>query len=178
MIAKNHLIDPSFVAASTSMPVLMVARELGGVGGIERDVSKFARHLKSHGIAPHVGCFNPGGLRWREIEAAGIPVVEIPVTSFKSLSVVRGFLELRRYVREHKIGIVHAFDIPADVFSLPAARLVGVPVTISSQLCYRELSPPLMRILLGAIDHLSTAIFVNCEAIADYLVDKWHVPRG
>src|SRR5438105_5601453 len=128
------------------IPVLLVARELGGVGGIERDVSKFARYLGAYGITPHVACFNPGGLRWQEIEAAGIPVVSVPVTSFKSRSVIVGFRVLKNYVRRHNIKVVHAFDVPADVFSVPAARLSGVPITISSQLSYRELSPRSMRL--------------------------------
>src|SRR5438105_858643 len=143
------------------IPVLLVARELGGVGGIERDVSKFARYLGAYGITPHVACFNPGGLRWQEIEAAEIPVVSVPVTSFKSRSVISGFRILRSYIKEHDIKIVHAFDIPTDVFSLPVAWLAGVPVTISSQLSYRELSPRSMRLLLTIVDRFATALFVN-----------------
>ena len=48
------------VSMSAEIPVLMMSRELG-LGGIERDVSKFARTLGGYGIAPHVACFNPGG---------------------------------------------------------------------------------------------------------------------
>ena len=45
--------------------VLLMARELD-YGGIERDVSKFARHLSRYGVTPHVACFRPevpGGRR-------------------------------------------------------------------------------------------------------------------
>ena len=34
-----------------------------------------------------------------------------------------------------------------------------------------------MRLLLTIVDRFATALFVNCEAIADYLVENWHVPR-
>ena len=74
----------------TPIPVLIMARELGWGGGLERDISKFARHLLQHGIQPHVACFNPGGMRWREIEAAGIPLLTVPTKSFKSNSAIKG----------------------------------------------------------------------------------------
>lgn len=159
------------------MPVLMLARVLD-LGGIERDVSKFARHLAEHGIEPHVGCFNPGGVRWKEIEAAGINVVEIPVRSFMSWSAIDAARILQRYIREHRIRVLHAFDIPADVYGVPLALALGVPVAISSQLCYRELSPISMRLLMAVVDRIATGIFVNSEAVADHLTHGWMVERS
>src|SRR3954447_2244251 len=155
-----------------SIPVLMMVRELGW-GGIERDVSKFARYLRKYDVQPHVACFNPGGARWREIEAAGIPLLPLPVRSFRSKSAIEGARTFKRYVAENKIAVVHAFDVPTDVFSVPLARLMRVPVTISSQLCYRELSPLPMRMLMAVVDRIATGIFVNCNAIREHLANDW-----
>jgi L-malate glycosyltransferase len=154
----------------------MMVRELNW-GGIERDVSKFARYLPANGVAPHVACFNPGGARWREIEAAGIPLLPLPIRSFRSKSALDGARTVQRYVREHGIGILHAFDMPSDIYGVPVGRMLGIPVTISSQLCYRELATPAMRLLLGVTDRLASALFVNCEAIAEHLVRDWRVAR-
>lgn len=159
-----------------SIPVLMMVRELGW-GGIERDVSKFARHLRKYDVQPHVACFNPGGARWREIEAAGIPLLPLPVRSFRSKSAVEGARTFKRYVRENNIAVVHAFDVPTDVFGIPLARLMRVPVTISSQLCYRELSPVPMRMLMAVVDRIATGVFVNCNAIREHLANEWRVSR-
>src|SRR3954466_16122015 len=159
-----------------TIPVLLMVRELGW-GGIERDVSKFARHLRNYGVEPHVACFNPGGARWQEIEAAGIPLLPLPVKSFKSRSALDGARTFRRYVAEHNIAVVHAFDIPTDIFAVPLARLMGVPVTISSQLCYRELSPVPMRMLMAVMDRIATGVFVNCNAIREHLANDWRVSR-
>lgn len=160
-----------------SLPVLMMARELGW-GGIERDVSKFARHLPNYGIQPHVACFNPGGARWKEIEAAGIPLVHLPVTSFKSPSVLANVAGVfRDYVRAHRIAVVHAFDVPTDLFGVPLARLFGIGATLSSQLCYRELSSASSRTLLRVVDRVATGLFVNCQAISDHLAKDWNVSR-
>ena len=161
--------------ADTRTPVLMLARTLDA-GGIERDVSKFARHLRDCGIEPHVACFKPGGMRWREIEAAGIPLLTAPVKSFRSRSAIIGARILRRYIIEHNIRVVHAFDIPADIFGVPLARVMGVPV-LSSQLCYRELMSMQSRLIMVAIDRMATGVFVNCEALATHLSSDWKLSR-
>jgi glycosyltransferase involved in cell wall biosynthesis len=153
------------------VPILILARSLD-TGGIERDVSKFSRHLRPHGIEPHVACFNPGGARWQEIRDAGIPVVTIPVTSFKSKSAVKGALMLRQYIAEKGIRLIHAFDVPADMFAVPLARIWKIPV-LSSQLCYRDLCNLPTRLIMAVLDRMATGVFVNCEGIARHLSVDW-----
>lgn len=155
--------------------VLMVARLLDA-GGLERDVSKFARHVGEYGIQPYVACFNAGGMRWREIDKAGIPLVTVPVKSFRSRSAIEGARILRRYVVEQGIQVVHAFDLGTDLFCVPLARIFGIPV-LASQLCYRELLPKHMRLIMSVIDRLATGVFVNCEGLAEHLNVDWGLSR-
>jgi glycosyltransferase involved in cell wall biosynthesis len=155
--------------------ILMLTRVLD-TGGIERDVSKFARYLADKGFHPHVACFNPGGMRWREIEEAGISVLTVPVKSFRSWSTVVGARIMRRYIVQHDIRLVHAFDVPADIFAVPLARLWKLPV-ISSQLCYRDLCTRKTRLIMAIIDRLASGVFVNCEGIANHLHDDWKLAR-
>jgi glycosyltransferase involved in cell wall biosynthesis len=154
----------------------MLARVLD-TGGIERSLSLFARHLLEHGIQPHVGCFNAGGVRWREIETAGIPLLTVPVTSFMSKSAIDGARILRRYIADHDIRIVHPFDTPANMFAVPLARVLGVPV-LATQQCYRDLSPVYVRLIMTVIDRVATGIVVNCEALADHLKSDWKLARN
>lgn len=171
MTAHSHL----HTAVRRPTPVLMLARVLDA-GGIERAVSLFARHLSEHGIQPHVGCFNPGGMRWREIEAAGIPLLTVPVTSFRSKSAIDGARILRSYIAEHDIRIVHAFDPPADMFAVPLARMFGVPV-LATQQSYRELSPLYVRLIMTVVDRMAAGVVVNCQALAKHLSSDWKVAR-
>ncbi|HMK30976.1 MAG TPA: glycosyltransferase family 4 protein [Terriglobales bacterium] len=168
---------PAAPSGSAAIPVLLMARQLD-FGGIERDVSKFARHLGKYGVSPHVACFNPGGIRWREIVAAGIPVLPLPVTSFKSRSAFIGARTLKRYLAEHHIQVVHAFDDPTSVFGNVVARLARVPVTLSSQLGSRDLSRLRTRMLMTIADRIATAHFVNCQAMAEELAGSWNVSRN
>jgi glycosyltransferase involved in cell wall biosynthesis len=159
---------------TSCLSVLMMARELN-FGGIERDVSKLARHLSKFGISPHVACFRPGGVRWREIEDAGIPVLAMPLTSFASTDVFSCARKMRRYLTDHDIHVVHTFDDSTNTFGIPMARLFGVQATLSSQLCYRELSPLPARMVMAVLDRIATGVYVNCFAISRYLTETWKI---
>lgn len=162
--------------AECPLPVLMLARELGWGGGIERDLSKLARRLPAFGIAPHVAYFRGGGERLHEIEAAAIPTMHVPVTSFRSPSVISGARHIARYVTRHQIRILHAFDSTADLFTAPLGRLIGVPV-ITSHLWCRAMLPRSTQWVLAATDRLAGALYVNCHAVENELTTHWGVPR-
>ena len=170
MIADSHR-----TMRAGRIPVLMVAQQFG-LGGIERDVSKLSRHVSAYGIDPHVASFRPGGARWKEIERAGIPTVEIPLTSFKSPSLIAAARRLKSYITEHDIQVLHAFDAMADLFAVPCGRLFGVP-SLASQLWHRNFLSRTHQWLLSIVDKVATGIFVNSYAAADELADDWHVPR-
>jgi L-malate glycosyltransferase len=157
-------------------PILLMVRELG-IGGCERDVAKMALHLDRNRFEPHVGCFISEGFRGRELRDAGIPILRLPVRSFKSYSAVRAMFTMRRYVREHGIRLVHAFDIPTDLFGIPAARFSGVPAVIASQLSYRSMYPRMDQWLMAGIDRMADRIVVNSYAVGDELIAK-NVPAA
>lgn len=146
-----------------------MVRELD-IGGCERDLAKTALHIGRTRFEPHVGCFLDEGFRGRELRAAGIPILRLPVHSFKSFSALRGMRLLRQYIRRHRIQLLHAFDIPTDLFAVPAARLSGVPAVIASQLSYRAMYPPHERRLMSIIDRLAHRIVVNSHAVRNELI--------
>lgn len=161
-----------------AIPVLMMTRELSGLGGIERDVSKLARYLPRYGFAPHVAYFVRGGERLQEIEAAGIPTLHLPVHSFKSRSALYGAQALRRYIKERSILVVHAFDAPTVIYGVPLARLFQVPVVLASQLWLRDFMSRPTQQLLGITDRLAHGVVVNCKAAANELTSVWNVPAN
>ena len=158
------------------VPVLLLVRELG-IGGGERDLTKIATHLERERFEPHVACFRREGLRTAELEQAGVPILHLPVRSFRSPSAVREGRRLAAYIRRHGIRLVHAFDAPTNVFAIPLARALGVPA-ISSQLGSRELTGGFMRQLLRVTDRLADAVLVNCQALERHLVTDEKVPAG
>ena len=155
------------------VPVLITARELDQ-GGVERDVTKIAMHLDRSRFEPHVGTFYAKGLRYEELRSAGIPILDLPLRSLLSLDAIRLAAKVRSYIKQQRIQIVHAYDA-SGVFVLPVARLVGVPVTIGSQLSYRDILDKRTQMLLRMSDYLPDAILVNCDAMRHYMIEDEHV---
>src|SRR5579863_3450515 len=119
---------PAPVTSQTApVPVLITARELDQ-GGVERDVTKIAMHLDRSRFEPHIATFYAKGLRYDELRAAGIPILDLPLRSLMSADALRLASKLRSYIKQHGIRIVHAYDA-SGVFVLPVARLAGVPIT-------------------------------------------------
>jgi L-malate glycosyltransferase len=156
-------------------PILLLTRSLG-LGGTERQLAEIAKALDRAAFRPHVGCFHAEGFRAEELRAAGVPVVRFPVTSFVRPSVISGLLAMGRYIREHEIQLVHTFDVPLNLFGVPAARLFRVPRVLSSQRAHRALTPGIRRHLLRLTDRLVDGIVVNSETVRRELIEVDHVP--
>jgi glycosyltransferase involved in cell wall biosynthesis len=147
--------------------VLLAVRELG-LGGIERDVTKLALGFDRSRYLPFVASYKPEGPRYQELEAAKIPILHLKMSSLLSLGSLKAAAQLARFVRRHRIRIVHSFD-PSSVFVNPVARLIGVPVVLSSQLGHRDLHDPRTRQRLRQTDRYSDIIVVNCEALRRHM---------
>jgi len=154
-----------------------MARELG-LGGTERQLAETALSLDRMRFEPHVGCFRAGGFRERELRQAGIPLVEFPVRSLISPSALAGAGQMGRYLSDHGIRLVHTFDVPADLFGVPVARLFRTPVVLSSQRAHRALTPGATRHLLRLTDRMVDGIVVNCQSVARELASHDGVPQS
>lgn len=146
-----------------------------GLGGTERQVAEFAASLDRTRFTPHVGCFEDDGFRAAELRAQGIPILRMDMHSFASSDTPRAFWRLRNYVREHQIALIHTFDHPMNVFGVPAARALRVPVVLASQRSHRELIPPKYLPLIRMSDRLAHGIVVNCEAVRRHLIKDYGV---
>jgi L-malate glycosyltransferase len=165
----NDIADErSYSEVLSKWRVLLLVRSLEH-GGIERDAAKIAVGLDRNRFEPHVGVFIEGGFRAPELRAAGVPIVILPVRSLIGASAIHGAQNLGAYVREHGIQLLHAFDVPTDLFGAPAARWHRVPVVVTSQLSLRDFYPRQARILLRCTDWLSDAVVVNSRAAGDSL---------
>lgn len=160
---------------SQPTPVLLLAQSLG-IGGCERDLARLALGLDRRRFLPHVGCFRPDGIRAAELKAAGVPIVHFPVTGLltpRSLLFVRQF---GAYCRDHKIGLLQAFDVPGSLFGVPAGRVAGI-WSIASQLSYRTAYPRRIQAILRGVHKLAHAVVVNSQATGRHLVADGGVPE-
>ncbi len=147
-----------------------MCRELGH-GGSERQLAEIAMALDRNRFEPHVGAFRVHGFRVEELRRAGVPVIEFPVLSFKSPSAIREARELASYIRANNIQLVHAFDVPLDVFAVPVTRLFTKAIALASQRAHRDLVQECsQRWMLHASDRLAHGIVVNCQFVKRHLI--------
>ncbi len=156
-------------------PILLLSRKLG-IGGSERQTVEMAKTLDRGQFEVHVGCFYSDGMRADELRSAGIPILELPVRSFFSRSALAGASQLLRYIRDHRIELVHSFDVPMNLYAAPLAWLARRPVVVTSQRAHRLLTPGIPHWLLRATDRLADGIVVNCEFMRRHLLEDEKVP--
>ncbi|HXK05718.1 MAG TPA: glycosyltransferase family 4 protein [Verrucomicrobiae bacterium] len=156
-------------------PVLLAVRELG-LGGSERQAAETALALDRAHFAPHVACFRSGGFRARELAEAGVPILDLGLRSLIAPSMLASAARLGRYLTRHRIQLVHAFDVPSNLFAVPVARWNRVPAVLSSQRAHRELTTGLTRHLLRLTDRIVDGIVVNSRAVARELAADDGVP--
>lgn len=158
------------------VPILLVALQLD-VGGNERDLAKLARYLDPAKFQVHVAAFRTGGERAAELEAAGIPILAVPVRSLMNHTALKGAKVLRTYVRRHGIRLIHSFDPPTSIFCVPLARMLGVRA-VASHCFFRFLIPLPNRWGLRMVDRLAHRIVVNANAVKQHVAGEYGVPSA
>lgn len=156
-----------------AIPILLTVRELHH-GGIERDVTKIALNLNRSRFEPHVASYHAEGMRFEELSRAAVPFLHLPLSSLKSPSALSAAMKVRRYIRDHGIRLVHAYDSTA-VFIAPIARALRVPAVLSSTLGYRYLLDQRTRRQVRWTDKIVDTVVVNCEAMRRHMIDDEHV---
>jgi glycosyltransferase involved in cell wall biosynthesis len=144
-------------------------------GGNERDLAKLARHLNPDRWQVHVAAFWPEGDRHAELEAAGIPILDLAVRSFRNGTCIRGARLLHSYIRRYRIQLIQAFDPPTSTFLVPLGQLFGVPAVISTHSFFRTLIPPSGAYPLRMVDFLADRIAVNADAVKQHLVADYGI---
>lgn len=161
---------------ASPIPVLLLVRELG-IGGCERDLTKIVRNIDRTVYEPHVCTFFAGGIRRKEVDEAGVPVLDLPLRSFASTDVLKLGKVLGQYMDRHRIQLIHSFDLPTELMSITVGWMHRVPVLIKVELWFRELVHPRYRPIQPLTDGLADAVIVNSRAVGNDLVETHGLPR-
>ena len=145
-------------------------------GGTERQLTEIALGLDRTRFEPYVGSFRAYGLRADQLREAGVPVIEFPIQSFRSPAALGGIWRMMRFIRGHKISLVHAFDGPLVLYATPVTHYLTTAVMLSSQRAHRGLAPDYHK-LLRWTDRLVDGIVVNCQYMKTHLTREESVPE-
>ncbi len=156
-------------------PPYRVAYVIGelGKGGAEYQLYELLRHLDRRRFAPGVFVLAPGGWWVEPIRALGVPVEEIPR---RGPADVRRLARLRASLRRFAPHLLHAILWSGNSYGRLAALGLGIPVVIAAE---RVVTPyrGWQVVVERALDRVTDAYLVNCEAIAAWQVERKRLPR-
>jgi glycosyltransferase involved in cell wall biosynthesis len=102
------------------------------VGGTEHQMVELARRLDPALFRVHLACFHRRGPLLARVPAS-IPIETFPIRGFGRPGFVRESWRFGRWCRSIRARLVHACDLYANVFALPAAALARVEARIGSR---------------------------------------------
>jgi glycosyltransferase involved in cell wall biosynthesis len=176
--AQEGLRFPDRVSLAGKPTRVLFALDTLNFGGTETQAVQIAVRLKAAGLEVTVACLHPGGPLTDTLRQAGIEIAEFPTHgSLVSARGIQQMLRLARFVRRGKFDVVHAHDLWANLMAVPAARLAGTPVILSSQ---RDLGhlwwyTPLRTRVIRAVHRLSTNVIANSAAVRTFVIEEFRV---
>jgi glycosyltransferase involved in cell wall biosynthesis len=102
-------------------------------GGTERQMSELIRRLDPDRFEVHVVCFRLEGPWLARVSERAASVSEFRLGSFKSPRSLSQLIRLAAWFRERRVSVVHACDLYANIFALPAAAIARVGLRIGSR---------------------------------------------
>ena len=149
-----------------------------GVGGTEKQVANLTQRMDRRSFDVSFACTSRWGEMINEIEGQqGISISEYPLESLYELNAFRQQWRFAQALRRNRTQIVHSYNFYANMFSLPAAKLAGVPGIVAS---IRDMGVYLSPMKLRAqklICRLADRVVVNAGAIRDWLIEQGYDPR-
>ncbi len=156
-------------------PPYRVAYVIGelGKGGAEYQLYELLRHLDRRRFTPRVFVLAPGGWWVEPIRDLGVPVEEIPR---RGPADVRRLARLRASLRRFAPHLLHAILWSGNSYGRLASLGLGIPVVIAAE---RVVTPyrGWQVVVERALDRVTDAYLVNCEAIAAWQVERKRLPR-
>lgn len=157
--------------------VLLLTDEME-VGGTQRQIVHIAKGLDRRRFEPSVLFFRNRSFFADELEAAGVPVIQVEKRGRIDLRFVR---ELAGRLREGRYDVLHCFAFSGELWGSVARRMVPAqqrPVLLSSVRGTYEWYSPLQWRIKRWVSSQSSAIIANSGAGAAYAHEKMSLPEG
>jgi L-malate glycosyltransferase len=144
------------------------------VGGTEIQAAELALRMSRRGHRVTLGCLKAQGPVKERLQGSSVEVAEFhPKGGIDSIGGAYQLLRLSWFLREGGFDIVHTHDLWSNLLGIPAARLAGVPVVISSRrdLGHLDWYQGKRRAWLRRIQNLSHIVLTNATPIREALVE-------
>jgi L-malate glycosyltransferase len=145
------------------------------IGGTETQAVQTVLRQRSMGGEITLGCLREEGPLLTLLHEAGIPVVEFrKEKKLFSMQGIRQMFRLALFLRRQRFDVLHAHDLPSNLLGVPAARLAGTPIVISSRR-YLDLEwwyGKWRNRIAARMYNFSTYVLVNSKSVCDLLLTR------
>lgn len=170
--------DNSLAAAGSSAPLHIYKFVTHfGLGGTELQVLELSEQFDPAVCSLAFGCMRYDGMVGEAYSNHGWDISEYPLSSFMSFNACRQMLRLARELRARRSQVMHSYNFYANVFSIPAARLAGVPCIVASIRDMGVYLTPMQRRVQRWVCSFADRVLVNAHAIRDWLIEDGYAPE-
>jgi glycosyltransferase involved in cell wall biosynthesis len=127
--------DRVLLTPPVSMAMVMTSFQPGGT---ERQMLELIRRLDRTRWRVHLACFHARGAWFERGVQASASLTEFPISGFRRRGTLTQARAFAQWCRDKEIRVLHTADLYANVFALPVAATVGVPVRIGNR---RDINP-------------------------------------
>ena len=138
-------------------------------GGSEGQCARIAVGLAKRGLPQRVAVFHRRGFFLEAVEAACGPVREVPIRRLARPATVREVARLAGWLRQERIGVLHAWDADAAIFGQFAAAWAGAKF-VASRRDLGQIYPRWKTALMRRADRAAIRVVANAEAVRDHFV--------
>lgn len=143
-----------------------------GVGGTEKQIVGLATRLPEEDFELSFGCLKQWGPLVDVLKQRNIPITEFHIKRLYGYNTLRQQLKFAGFLRYRNVQIMHGYNFHANVFSIPAAKLAGVPCIIASIRDMGKHLTPQQGLVHKWVCRLADHVLVNAGAIRTWLVQQ------
>ncbi len=145
-------------------------------GGTEGQCARIAMGLAKRGGAHRVAVFHRRGFFLEAVEEACGPVPEVAIRHLARGSTLRELRRFANWLRQERIGLLHAWDADAAIFGQFAAAWAGVAFATSRR-DLGQIYPFHKLALMRRADRVAVRVVANAEAVRAQFVSRG-LPAG
>ena len=143
-------------------------------GGSERQAVQLVKLLcEDETYNMRVACLAREGVLLSEMGNLGLAEIpEFPLNNFYDANMLKQVRLCAKYLREHKIDLIHTHDFYTNIFGMLAARLAATPARIASKRETDGMRSVTQKAMEKNAYLFSHAVVVNAATIKHYLLER------